>query len=147
MIEAALGWMMGLMEDVCRRDRRAARLLYVITDLKRGGVPLHLHRLVRSLDRRRFEPLVISLAPRGPVTDLIEREGIPTAALNARHAGDFRVLWRLYRAIGRFRPDLIHALLLHANVAARLVGPPAGVPPSRIITEIQTVEAESSVPL
>ena len=121
---------------------RPARILYVITDLDTGGVPLHLHRLVTSLDRSRFDPLVVSLSPPGAVSELLERDGVPTAACGAAHALDLTALWRLGRIIRRFRPDLVHALLFHANIATRLVAPPAGVPRRRIINEIQTVEIE-----
>jgi glycosyltransferase involved in cell wall biosynthesis len=120
----------------------AARLLYVITDLETGGVPLHLHRLATSLDRTRFDPLVVSLAPPGPVSAMLEADGVPTRACGARGSLEVAALWRLRRIIRRFRPDLIHALLFHANIAARLVGRLAGVPRDRVITEIQTVEIE-----
>ena len=119
-----------------------ARILYVITDLETGGVPLHLHRLVRSLDRSRFEPLVVSLSKPGPVTELLADDGVPTDTCRAAHALDLGALWRLRRIMLRFRPDLVHALLFHANMATRLVGPLAGVPGRRIINEIQTVEIE-----
>jgi glycosyltransferase involved in cell wall biosynthesis len=120
----------------------AARILYVITDLETGGVPLHLHRLVTSLDRTRFDPLVVSLAAPGPVSAMLEADGIPTRACGARGPLDLIALWRLCRLIRRCQPDLIHALLFHANIAARLVGRLAGFPGERIITEIQTVEIE-----
>ncbi|UCG32235.1 MAG: glycosyltransferase [Phycisphaerales bacterium] len=120
----------------------AARILYVITDLETGGVPLHLYRLATSLDRTRFDPLVVSLAPPGPVSAMLEADGVPTHACGARGPLDLAALWRLRRIIRRFQPDLIHALLFHANIAVRLVGRLPGVPRDRIITEIQTVEIE-----
>ncbi len=121
---------------------RPARILYLITDLETGGVPLHLLRLAAHLDRDRFDPRVVCLGRSGPVSDMLERQGVPTCSCDADHALDFAALWRLRRLIRGFAPDLIHALLFHANIASRLVGPGAGVPPARIINEIQTVEIE-----
>jgi starch synthase (maltosyl-transferring) len=103
---------------------------------------LHLLRLATSLDRRRFEPLVVSLAPPGPVTDLLQQRGITTQSCRATHALNLAALWRLRRIMACFKPDLVHAMLFHANLATRLVCPSAGVPRTRLINEIQTVEIE-----
>lgn len=124
------------------RTARPARILYLITDLQTGGVPLHLHRLATQLDPSEFEPLVLSLAPPGPVTDLLERDRVPTASCLARGPLDLRALLRLRRIIKRFDPHLVHSLLFHANIAMRLVGPLAGIPSRLIINEIQTVEIQ-----
>ena len=55
---------------------------------------------------------------------------------------DARALWRLGRLLRRDRPDILHAMLFHANLAARFVGLAVGLPAGRIICEIQTVEIE-----
>jgi glycosyltransferase involved in cell wall biosynthesis len=52
------------------------------------------------------------------------------------------VLGRLFQLLRAHRPDILHALLFHANLAARLVGPLAGIPIAKILCEIQTVERE-----
>ncbi len=118
------------------------RALMLITDLKTGGVPLHVYRLATALDRSEFDVRVACLSPPGEVSALLNRAGIPTFACNAAGPWDGRALWRLARWIRSERPDVLHALLFHANTAACVVGPLAGVPPRRIITEIQTVEIE-----
>ena len=51
-------------------------------------------------------------------------------------------LWRLRQLITRFKPDVVHSFLLHANLAARLIGPAARIPRNKLICEIQTVEIE-----
>ncbi|MGB9623789.1 MAG: glycosyltransferase [Phycisphaerae bacterium] len=123
-------------------DSRPIRLLIVITDLKVGGTPLDVLRLATSLPRDRFRVLVVPLADVGPVGERLQAAGIPVAPCNARSARDVRALLRLYRTIRAFRPDIVHALLFHANVAARLVAPAAGVPADRIVCSILTVERE-----
>ncbi|MBN1492085.1 MAG: glycosyltransferase [Phycisphaerae bacterium] len=118
------------------------RLLMVITDLEIGGVPLHLLRLATALPRERFEILVVPLADVGPVGRRLHDAGIRVEPCGARSVRDVAALDRLRRTIRRFHPDVIHALLFHANVAVRLVAPLAGVPAKRIVCEIQTVEQE-----
>jgi len=122
--------------------RRPTRLTYLITDLQVGGVPLHLYRLATGMAAARYDVRVIALADEGPVGAMLRQAGVSVDACEARSPRDVRALARLYKYLRRSRPDVLHALLFHANFAARLVGPAAGVPVSRIICEIQTVERE-----
>lgn len=122
--------------------RRPIRVNYVITDLKVGGVPLHLYRLATRLPRDEVLPRVISLADEGPVGQRLRDAGVEVHACGARSTGDIPALVRLWRLLQQHPCDVLHALLFHANTAARIVGPLAGVPCRRIITEIQTVECE-----
>ncbi len=114
----------------------------LITDLKTGGVPLHVYRLATSLDPHEFDLQVACLSPPGEVAAMLNDAGIETFACGARTPWDARALWRLARVIRGQRPDLVHAFLFHANTAACLIGPLVGVAPGRIITEIQTVEID-----
>jgi glycosyltransferase involved in cell wall biosynthesis len=102
-------------------------IAYLITELDRGGAELALLRLLRGLDRARFDPAVFSLAGDGPVGESIRAAGIPVAALHA-HRRPARALLDLVRRLRRLRPAILHASLFHANVfgvaAARLAGVP-----------------------
>ena len=118
------------------------KILYVITDLLVGGVPLHLYRLARVMRVRGFEPIVVSLAPPGPVADLLRGEEIEVHDCAGRGRWDFRVIRRLARLIAKVQPEILHAFLFHANVAARRAARQAGLPRERVICEIQTVEVE-----
>jgi glycosyltransferase involved in cell wall biosynthesis len=51
-------------------------------------------------------------------------------------------LLRLRRLISADKPDLVHSLLFHANLASRVVRRLAGIPTSRLLCEIQTVETQ-----
>ena len=118
------------------------RITYLITDLRVGGVPLHLYRLATRLPRDKASVQVITLADEGPVGVQLRRAGIPVQACGARSALDVRALGRLWQLLRSSPPDVLHSLLFHANIAARVVGPLAGVPVGRIVCEIQTVERE-----
>lgn len=115
------------------------RIVLLVTDLQRGGTPLRLAALARGLRTAGLDVHVGCLAPRGPVSDDLEAAGIPTFACRAASARSAGALLRLLGHLRRIRPDLIHATLTHANVAARLVGGCLGVP---VLTSTATIEVE-----
>ncbi len=110
------------------------------TDLQPGGLPM---RLVRLADRLRdcdVEPVVGCLASRGPLSDELAAAGIETFCCEARGRFDLGCLAGLARHVRRVDPDVVHASLFHANVAARLVGRLDRCRP--IVTSIVTIEIE-----
>ncbi len=115
------------------------RVALLVTDLERGGTPLRLARLARGLSARGLDVSVGCLAPPGPVSDALDREGIRTFACGARGQADVRALLRLAAHLRRLRPDLLHATLTHANVAARLAGDWLRIP---VLTSTATIEVE-----
>lgn len=115
------------------------RALLLITDLQRGGTPLRVARLALALRDLDAVVAVASLAPPGPVSAVLEQAGIATFSAEARGMRD---CWRLRRLLGfvrTFRPDVIHAHLTHANVAARGLSRLSGVP---CIGSTATIERE-----
>ncbi len=115
------------------------RVVLLVTDLERGGTPLRLARLARGLGQSGVEVHVGCLARAGPVGAELESEAISTFACNARSARDLFALHRLARHLRRIQPNLIHATLTHANVAARLVGDWLRIP---VVTSTATIEVE-----
>lgn len=116
------------------------RVLFLSTDLERGGLPLRLCRLVLQLRDRGVLPIVGCLTRPGPLSDELASAGIETFACNGRGGLDVSCIWRLAEHVRRYDPDLIHASLFHANVAARLVGRIGRNRP--IITSTVTIEIE-----
>jgi len=115
------------------------RVMLLVTDLERGGTPLRLARLAHSLRAAGVDVHVGCLAAAGPVSRDLEHAGVPTFACGARRARDLLALWRLRHHVRRIAPDLIHSTLMHANVAARLVGAWCGVP---VLGSTATLEIE-----
>ncbi len=115
------------------------RVVLLVTDLQRGGTPLRLARLAVGLRDAGIAVHVGCLAPPGPVGDALEATGIPTFACGARSARDCAALVRLAHHLRRIRPDLIHATLTHANVAARIAGGWLRIP---VVTSTATIEVE-----
>ena len=116
------------------------RVILLSTDLNRGGLPLRLVRLAPRLAEQGFTTIVGCLSQPGPLSNCLEEQGIPTFACGARHRFDLACLTKLTRHIRRIDPDLIHASLFHANLAARLVGRIDRNRP--ILTSTVTVEIE-----
>lgn len=115
------------------------RVMLLVTDLERGGTPLRIARLARGLRSAGVEVFVGCLAPPGPVSADLDSAGIPTFACHAADARDFAALNRLSQHVRRIRPDLIHSTLVHANVAARLVGLRHRIP---VFSSTATIEVE-----
>ena len=115
------------------------RVILLVTDHQRGGSPLRLARLARGLRAAGVEVHAGCLAPRGPVSDELGAAGIPTFSCDAADARDLPALTRLARHVRRIKPDLIHATLTHANVAARMVGIMQRIP---VIGSTATIEVE-----
>jgi glycosyltransferase involved in cell wall biosynthesis len=116
------------------------RVMLLCTDLQRGGLPLRLARLAPLLREHGIQPIVGCLAPAGPLSVELTQGGIETFSCDARTRFDLSCLLRLSGHIRAFNPDLIHASLFHANLAARLVGRLDRQRP--IITSTVTIEVE-----
>jgi len=119
-----------------------ATIAYVITDLEIGGVPLHLLRLATAMRQRGHRPSVISLKTPGPVGDRLGDAGIAVESCAGRGGWDVRVIERLGDLLASRRPDIVHSMLFHANLAARFAAVDADLPRGRILCEIQTAEVE-----
>jgi glycosyltransferase involved in cell wall biosynthesis len=129
-------------ERASARVKLPSTILYVITDLNLGGVPLHLRRLALEMRARGNCPVVVSLARPGPVGEMLVEDGLNVFDCAACCGWDVRVFRRLARILARVRPDIVHSFLFHANLASRRAARMAGFPRDRLICELQTVEIE-----
>lgn len=107
----------------------------VITELDVGGAERCLTNIAIGLDRNRFAPTVYCIGPRPvPPRDALWRRlqeaGVPAHFLGFTRK---RQIWQAVRALRQRwnvqRPDLIQAMLFHANMIAGLaIGPKPPVP-------------------
>ncbi len=93
-----------------------------------GGTEGQLLELASRLDSRRFSVLVCSLKGEGPLARDMKARGVRVVALDGRGPWDVRVPFRLAGLLRRERPDILHAFLGWANLAASVIGRPLGVP-------------------
>ena len=78
-----------------------------------------LRNLVASLDRQRFDTLVVSLTTRSPIGDELSALGIPVEVLGGSGGVlSLRQIVRLAKIAAAWRPDVIHAWMYHSNLAA-----------------------------
>src|SRR5512141_2965276 len=103
------------------------RVAYLITSSGMGGAERQVCHLARAFHRRGWEVAAISMLPlERPVADLAD-DGIATLSLGMnRGVPDPRAIAALRRFLRSWRPDVLHAHMVHANLLARLtrlVGP------------------------
>ena len=103
------------------------RLTFIITGLSTGGAETMLFKLLKNIDRGRFEPSVVSLTTKGEIGPLIEALNIPVYALGMK-PGFFSLikLPHLVQYLRELKPDVVHTWMYHADLlgglAARLAG-------------------------
>ena len=101
------------------------KITILVTSLSSGGgAEQQVALLAERLLRRGWQVQVVSMlatAPGArPLTAALDAAGIPVVSLGMRRGfGDPRALVRLGRVLGRFRPDVLHAHMVHANLLAR----------------------------
>lgn len=104
------------------------KLLVIVTGLSAGGAELMLFRLLKYLDRSRFNILVVSLTSAEQVGVMMAEEGISVHALGAN--GFFEIIQRfpsLIKLIKKFNPDLVQTWMYHADLVGGLAARIAGV--------------------
>ncbi|MFM8552511.1 MAG: glycosyltransferase [Nitrospiraceae bacterium] len=104
------------------QDRPRLRLLLLTVGLGIGGTEEQIRELALRLDRRRYDVTVCALQGPGVVAEEVRAKGVRVVLLQGRGKGDVRVLYRLYRLIRTWRPDIVHSFLSLANLSAMLVG-------------------------
>ncbi len=95
------------------------KILFTIINLNVGGSEMSLFRVLQTLDRKRFEPMVASLKGKGDLGAQIEALGITVHTFNVSSIpAYFLSLRRLAALIRREDPDILQGWLYHGNFAA-----------------------------
>ncbi|MBW3597355.1 MAG: glycosyltransferase [Planctomycetes bacterium] len=126
-----------------KADPKPARVALVITELDVGGAERCLTNLALGLDRQRFSPLVISLAPRPPARrDLLvrrlEQAAVPVHFLDLRSWRQFSSALKQLRGLfDEQAPDVAQMFLFHANVLGAVAARKADIP---VLTGIRVAD-------
>ncbi|MHB8170314.1 MAG: glycosyltransferase family 4 protein [Thermincolia bacterium] len=97
------------------------KIVHLITDLFTGGAEMMLYKLLSSMDRDRFDPIVVSLTEGGSIQERIESLDIPVYSVAMRPGLPTPVAaLRLVRLIKRMHPDIIQGWMYHGNLAAQM---------------------------
>ena len=117
------------------------RILYLITDLDIGGAEKNLYYLVSGINKKIFEPRIMSLKDKGEIRKKLLREGIYVYPYSIKRKSDFLLFsFNLFRIIRDFRPHILHTFLFHANFIGRIIGKFSKVP--CIISSVRVMEME-----
>ena len=116
------------------------KILYVITALNIGGAEMMLYRMLGSMDRDRFELMVVSLMDKGKVGEVIESDlGV---AVNQLDIKTFIEIFAGIRTLGNiikiWAPQIVHSHMVHANLITRVTRVFYGFP--RLVCTIHNIE-------
>ena len=104
-------------------------VIHLITTLDVGGSEMMLYRLLKHMDKSRFESRVISLASPGPVGEMIADLGIPVDSLEMeRGQPSLKALLSLVSMLKELKPAILQTWLYHADLLGLFAGKLAGVP-------------------
>ncbi len=91
------------------------------TGLAYGGAETQLVNLAISLKKRGWEVRVVSMLLPQAFTEELKEAGIPILTLNMRRGvADPRAVFRLVKILRKWRPDIVHSHMVHANLLARV---------------------------
>lgn len=95
-------------------------ILHIVSGLSTGGAERMLAKLILET-KDTLRHIVISLSGKGAQGDLLEKEGITVFYLQKSTIISLPILfYRLRKRIREIDPDLVHAWMYHANVAASI---------------------------
>jgi len=83
-----------------------AKIFEVIADAELGGAPKHVLTLVRGLDKKQFEPVVV--CPSGWLARECKQEKIEVINIDFKGFYDFKSVRKLRAKIKKENPDLVH---------------------------------------
>lgn len=114
------------------------RVLHVITSLSVGGAETMLRNTALRMQGTRAEQAVLSLTTQDGIGAELAASGVPVTALDAR-AGILSPanLSAARRLVRKWRPDLIHSWMYHANVLAYWLRSTSGVARPALITSVR----------
>jgi glycosyltransferase involved in cell wall biosynthesis len=104
------------------RLKAPLKIVHIIGDLRTGGAEAMLCKLLSGMDRRRFDPVVISLRNRGDLGTQMKDLKVPVHVIGMSGVPTLNKLWRLIRLVKQLEPDVIQGWMYHGNLAAQLTG-------------------------
>jgi glycosyltransferase involved in cell wall biosynthesis len=97
------------------------RIALLTTSLDSGGAETQVVSLAVEFARRGYKTAVIALTEPTAYTVELSNAGVEVFSLRMSPGiADPRGLWRLIRFLVRFRPQVLHSHLFHANILARV---------------------------
>jgi glycosyltransferase involved in cell wall biosynthesis len=96
------------------QPQKKIRVLQTIRQGKIGGGESHVLDLVATLDRTRFEPVVLAFTD-GPMIDALQKMQVPAHVIKSEKAFDIRVWKQVKRFLQQQQIDMVHVHGTRAN--------------------------------
>lgn len=104
-------------------------VVFLITNLDRGGAETQLVRIALSLRRRGWEVGILTMLPSSAFLDEIREAGIPLVeCITERNRLPWRMVPKMVQQLRRWRPPILVTFNYPADVMGRICGRLAGVP-------------------
>ena len=103
-------------------------VLFILTDLRVGGMERKIAEIVQKVDRDRIRPIIACLKEPGALAPEVEAAGVPVHSRLLRHKFDLGVLVRLVRLMRREKVQVVCTTgdggdrMFWGRLAARLAG-------------------------
>lgn len=102
--------------------QRPIRVLYIIFGLAMGGAETVLFELINGLDRKEFQPVVLSLSPPAALSEKFAAAGIEVHYLTLKRLEQAPLtLLRAIRTARQLNPDILQGVLFYGDLTARLI--------------------------
>jgi len=103
------------------------KILYLITGLEMGGAEMILDSINKKIDKNIYKVKILSLTSIGHIGKKIQKQGGDVSAINIRFKYNPLIFIKLIVFIKKYKPDILHAHLFHANFLGRITGKLCGV--------------------
>lgn len=118
------------------KSRRSLKIMRIIARLNVGGPAIHVSLLTEKLDRTQFEQVLVCgqiAESEGDMQYYAEARGIqpiiiPELGREISFLRDINTLWKVYRLIRKYRPDIVHTHTAKAGFIGRVAAGLARVP-------------------
>lgn len=108
---------------------RKIKIAILVNDLLRGGVQRIIFDLAHTIDRNRYDVLVVyfkrsgAVAKAGTITleSSFEEIGTNTVCLEGSRRWSFSEFGKLIRVLRTFNPDIVHTFLPYAGIVGRVI--------------------------
>lgn len=103
------------------------KICFIISGLSVGGAEEMLFKLLKNMNREKFDTSVICLTAQGDYVSKIENLSIPVYIIDLKkNIVDFSKFFYLIKLIKKLQPDIVHTWMYHADflggVASKLSG-------------------------
>ncbi|MDZ4126401.1 MAG: glycosyltransferase, partial [Hydrogenophaga sp.] len=104
------------------------KIINIISSLAFGGAETQIIKLSKQLVKMGHQVKIITLSDDNPRAEELANSGVELQIVPKKSKLDLTVVYNLYRAIKRWKPDIVHGYLYDAEFYARLAAWPTGIP-------------------